>query len=302
MYPGERKPPYYLITGLVIGVVLGVLFGWILFPVEPIDLAPETLRDDFKDEYRELIAFAYLSNGDIGRAESLLNLLGEDNHARTLEIQAQEAMGQFGQEHIVRALGLLAEKLMIQAEITPQLDLTEQSQVDSLVSPTASLEGGGEETAEPQETARSTEVLTATPTPTGIFLPTATQIPTDTPTAAPDATEEAETFFLVIKQEKICDSQENIPRLEIYVFSNNKQIPWVEIEVNWVSGSNRFFTGLNPEKGPGYADFVMDQQIFYNLSLSESSETLEDISWAECEGDDGINWWGSWEIHFSTDH
>jgi len=59
---------------------------------------------------------------------------------------------------------------------------------------------------------------------------------------------------------------------------------------------------LNPKIGPGYADFEMGQQVLYNLSLSENSETLEDISWAECEGDDGSSWWGGWEIHFSTDY
>jgi len=214
MYPGERKPPYYLLTSLIIGAVLGVLFAWIFIPAEPIDLAPETLRGDFKDEYRELIAFAYLSNGDIGRAESRLNLLGEENHARTLEIQAQEAMGQFGQEHIARALGLLAENLLVQAESDPQFYLTEQAQADVLVSPTPTLENGGDGTVVPQETAQPTDVLIATST--GIFLPTATTNPTDTPTAALDATEVRENMFLVTKQEKLCDDQEGIPGFKFH--------------------------------------------------------------------------------------
>ncbi len=297
MYPGERKPPFYLLTGIVIGIVLGVIFGWIVIPVQPVDLAPNSLRDDFKDEYRELISFAYLSNGDIGRARSRLDLLGDENHARILEILAQEAMGQFAQEHIARALGLLAENLKITADSTPVFHLTEQSQTDDISTSTSEQT----DTAEGTSTQEIIDSFTETPTATstGIFLPTSTTNPTKIPTDQLDATEEPDRTYLVIEQIMICDVINLLPKLEVYVFSDGKQIPWVEIEVRWTAGTDYLYTGLKPDIGLGYADFEMSQHVFYDLKISENSETLEQIGWAECEDSDGTMYWGGWEIHFS---
>jgi len=296
MYPGERKPPFYLLTGLIIGVVFGVIFAWVFIPVEPIDLAPGTLRDDFKDEYRELIAFAFLSNGDIGRANSRLELLGDDNHSRTLEIQAQEAMGQFAKEHIARALGLLAEELSDDPESTPQFHLTEQVQGEVSSSPDSTESSNGESIA-PIETQE-----TPPPTATGIFLPTATSNASSTPTISQEETVQVEKIFLVTKQEMICEVQKDTPKLIIYVYSDSTQVSWVGVKVDWGSGVDIIFTGMKPDLGDGYADFEMKQQVLYSVSLRENSETLDGISWAECENADGDTWWGSWEIHFSTDY
>ncbi len=299
MYPGESKPPFYLLTGLIIGVILGVLFAWMIIPVEPIDLSPVTLRDDFKDEYRELIAFAYLSNGDLGRAEARLDLLGEDNHARTLEILAQEAMGQFAQEHIARALGLLAQDLEQYPESTQQFLLTEQTETEVSNTPPDNSTENVDIASESEPTLQST--LIPEETATGIFLPTSITNPTDIPTSTPIETEEPEKNYIVTKMEKLCNGNSSYPMIEIYVFANGSQIPWVEVEVDWASGADRFYTGLKPDIGIGYADFEMNQQVLYNVRLSENSEMVEEISWAECVAVDGNIYWGGWEINFSAD-
>jgi hypothetical protein len=38
--------------------------------------------------------------------------------------------------------------------------------------------------------------------------------------------------------------------------------------VSWNTGQDRFFTGLRPEKGKGYADFTMAPQVEYDVSLA----------------------------------
>ncbi len=56
----DRKPPIYLVTGLILGLVFGVVYAWMLAPEETLETNPVMLREDFKDAYRELIARAYL--------------------------------------------------------------------------------------------------------------------------------------------------------------------------------------------------------------------------------------------------
>lgn len=289
MYSRERRSPLYLATGLIIGVVIGLVFGWIILPVEAIDLAPDVLREDFKIEYRELISLAYLANGDIGRARSRLDLLGEGNQARTLEIQAQEAMGRFAQEHIARAIGLLAENLKISQDEIQTFILTEKSPEDNQIA----------QTATPEQISEINE--TPSPTATGVFLPTSTSNPIDSPMQQSTNVEDNVKKYLISKQEVLCENQNGVQNLQIYVLDNGVQIPWIEIEIEWENGFNRIYTGFKPDIGNGFADFVMQEQVLYNVKLGELSEPLIGISWAECIGSDGTKWWGGWEINFSND-
>ena len=105
------RAPLYLLTGLVLGIVFGVLYAWLWIPVEAFEASPSVLRADFKDAYRELVARAYISNSDLGRAEARLVLLGDDDPVRELSVQAQLSLGQGGSADAARALGILAAHL-----------------------------------------------------------------------------------------------------------------------------------------------------------------------------------------------
>jgi hypothetical protein len=57
----EERGPWYLLTGMVIGIVLGLVYAWVVQPVRYVNTSPGSLRVEFKDRYRALIASAYLS-------------------------------------------------------------------------------------------------------------------------------------------------------------------------------------------------------------------------------------------------
>ena len=63
----EQRGPWYLLTGLVIGVALGLLIAYVIYPVEYTDTAPFSLRTDAKETLRGLIAQAYMADGDLAR-------------------------------------------------------------------------------------------------------------------------------------------------------------------------------------------------------------------------------------------
>ena len=90
----ESRGPWYLLTGVVIGLALGVLYGWLIAPVSYTDTQPHTLRAELKDEYRTLIALAYLSNGNAARAQTRLELLRDVNPAEEIGEH-----GRFGRCH-----------------------------------------------------------------------------------------------------------------------------------------------------------------------------------------------------------
>ena len=107
----ERRGPWYLITGLILGAVLGLLYSWVISPVKYVDTAPLSLRSDFKDTYRKMIAVAYASNKDIGRARGRLVVLNDPDSARLMAAQAQRILAEGGLSSEARALALLAAAL-----------------------------------------------------------------------------------------------------------------------------------------------------------------------------------------------
>ena len=64
----EKRGYWFLLTGLVFGLALGLLNAWLLNPVSYIDTSPSTLRQDYRDQYRLLIARAFAFNQDRGAA------------------------------------------------------------------------------------------------------------------------------------------------------------------------------------------------------------------------------------------
>ena len=89
----ERRGPWYLITGLVLGLLLGLGAAWLLRPPEPITpkVKPDSLKADYKDQYRIMIALAYQVDGDLVRARARLELLGDPDSYRAVAGQAQQA-------------------------------------------------------------------------------------------------------------------------------------------------------------------------------------------------------------------
>ena len=266
----ERRPPFYLITGLVIGIAFGLLYAWVWQPVEHIDTLPYSMKSEYKDAYRALIAAAYVADGDLGRAEVRLALLGDEDPARSLEIQAQRLLSEDKNNKQARPLGILAVALGSEMEI---------ENVTSLAS-----------TPKATGTLKPDSKATATGTPTLIPTMAVTRTPTATPGAA----------FVVRESLLVCEPElKDTSLIQVYIFNAaNQPVPGMEIVVSWDGGEEHFFSGLKPEFGLGYADFEMQTGTVYNLQLASGGETAPGLTPTECQGEDGSVWFGSWRVNY----
>ncbi len=110
--PPERRPPLYLLTGLGIGLIAGLVLI-IVFPANRVNLSPANLAEDYKTQYRLMVALAYASSGNIGRAQARLSLLKDSNPVRALASQAQLALADNSTQREARALASLAADLQV---------------------------------------------------------------------------------------------------------------------------------------------------------------------------------------------
>ena len=282
----DDRGPWYLFTGLVLGIIGGLVYAWLISPVTYVDTEPSSLRGDFKDQYRVLIALAYLSNSDLERARARLALLQDPDAEGALSLQSQVALEQGRPASEVSALNALALALIqgpiTPAPTTPVPSATATRQVTPSPTPTSVVALATEPTA--SATVRSGTAVTRTPT--------ITPLPTRTATPTPGGD------FILIEQALVCTpGTASLIQVEVRDAAS-QPVPGIELIVNWDGGEDHFFTGLKPELGAGYADFSILPDVTYRLRLADGGEPLPDLIAVECEADDGSRFWGSWKLVF----
>ena len=157
--------------------------------------------------------------------------------------------------------------------------------------------GAGPVTPTPQATPTVTPTPTLTPTPTNTPRPTVTPylLPTHPPTpTVPGA-------FGFSGKRLLCDPNSKQPLIQVLTLgATGVPVPGVEVRVTWADGSDRFFTGLKPELGVGYGDFVMKPLVDYAVALAATPDSVVAGLTAEtCTDVDGQTFPGSWQIVFS---
>lgn len=293
------RGPWYLLTGLVIGVAFGILYSWVLAPVQYVDTMPQNLRSDFKAQYRALIAAAYAATGDLERARARLDLLEDEDIILVLSLQAQEAITAGRPEAEIHALSLLSVALKqepaavttLPPSSTPTLLPPSETPIQT---PTPTLEITSENTESASNLSTSNLTRTATITPKATFTPTAsfTPLPTRTPTATPGSA------YILNEQALMCELSLLHPLLQVYAEdAAGNPVPGVEFVVTWGADEEHFFTGLKPEMGLGYADFIMLPETTYFLRMADGA-ALAELKSTECEGPDGLRTWGIWKLTF----
>lgn len=247
------------IIGLLLGVAAGLYYSWAISPVEYIDSSPDSLREDFKSDYLALIASAYAATGDADRARARLAWVQIANPASTLSRLAQNRLAAGRPDSEARALAELAAIL-------------------------------GERPSPLISSATPLGAPTTTPIP-----PSPTYTPTTTPSPTPSPTATASAPFSFSTKEKICDAARQQNQIQILVLdAAGHGIPGVKALVVWDTGQDIFFTGLKPELGPGFADFAMQEGVTYSLQLSQGDGLETNIIIANCTGEDGETFAGSW--------
>ncbi len=69
--------------------------------------------------------------------------------------------------------------------------------------------------------------------------------------------------------------------------SRRRPVPGVEIVTAWDGGEEHFFTGLKPELGNGYADFVMQPGTLYNVRIADGGPPTPGVTAPSCTATDG---------------
>jgi len=289
----DRRGSWYLLTGAVLGVALGLFYSWVISPVKYVDAPPYALRADYKDDYRALVAAAYLYSGDLLRAQDRLAQLKDDETAQTLAMQAQRALAEGRPEEEVRALGILA--MALGGGVMPNISSITPTQAATLIPLTSAV------TPTPlliEPTASPTTTMQTSPTPPGILhIPESTthyQPPrTETPTATQGAP------FMLQETKLVCNINQPDPLIQVEIKDAAGQpVPSVEVVVTWDGGEDHFFTGLQPELGLGYADFVMTPEVVYSIHLANGDQTAGPLTAAKCVADDNSQYWGSLFLTF----
>ena len=281
-----RRLPWDILLALLVGLGLGLVYSWVLSPLGVSDAEPTTLRADFKDQYRAVIAAAYAATGNLPRARARLALLGDANSVEALNGQAQrmQANGQsFERADRVAALALALEESTSGAPAaTPTVEIAGQPEdILTATSLPPAVEIPLELTETPQSIATQTVVIESTPRPTS----------TETPLPGKP--------FALTGQETICDSNLPTGLLQVMVLnSNRRQIAGVEIDITWDGGKEGFFTGLKPELGNGYADYTMTPDITYSIQLARGSDVALGLTAPTCESPDGEAFLGGIKLTF----
>ena len=284
---------------LLVGLGLGLAYAWTISPARVRDSQPIALRADFKDHYRSAIAAAFSATGDLARARARLSLLGDSDSIEALNAQAQRMLASnasgesFDEADQVVALASALEQnaaniptATVQGAANTLEPVNTSVVVVTINAATSTFPASTSEVpADPTETPLSIETQTtsiaASPRPTRTFIPTA---------GAP---------FTLTGQESVCDP--NLPDglLQVLVFnSNRRQMPGIEILITWEGGAENFFTGLKPELGNGYADYVMSPDVIYTLQLRSGSDIASGISTPTCQTPSGESFSGGLKLIF----
>jgi hypothetical protein len=151
---------------------------------------------------------------------------------------------------------------------------------------------------QPAQTPTGTASL-ATPADLNASSPPApdnTALTTSTPStslASPDGP------FTLLDQEKKCDQNLPAPLIQVQVTDRSDQpVSGVLVIVTWTDGEDRFYTGLKPEQGLGYADYTLDPALVYSVQVGEGGDPVNDLAAAACEDAAGNRFWGAWLLTF----
>lgn len=295
-----KRGYWFLFTGLVLGLGFGLLTAWVFAPVQYTDTTPASLRADFKDEYRAMIASAYGATGNLQRAQARLTNLGDVDPLKALGEQAQRMMANNSPMEMTQRLADLSEALQAQTAAVPGSTGEQNTPAPAAPSnlanatpgsqtiPSTTPSGPVSATSTPENFPSPGATSVSLPSPVFTFAPRPTRTLTPTPGRP----------FELANQATFCEaSQPGL--LQINVTNNaNQPAAGIELVITWFSGEEHFFTGLKPELGIGYADFVMTEKVEYALSLSAGGTRITGLTAPLCMDAGGGTYRGGIRLEF----
>ncbi len=273
---------------LLVGFGIGLAYAWVILPVQSVDAQPRVLRNDFKDDFRSAIAAAYASNADLERARSRLDQLGDPDPYQALSAQAQRMLAAGEPMESVQKVALLASALQEMQPVAIEPSATETPVPLNTPEETGQPPDSETDTAEtPEPTTEAEPVSTSAPAMTTTPRPSRTPTPT---LGAP---------YQLVGEDPVCDPELEEGLLQVVVTDlSRRQIPGAEIIIVWNSGEEHIFTGLKPELGHGYADFLMTPGVAYSVRMADGGTPASELSAPDCTTTDGEPYVGGMRITF----
>lgn len=255
-----------LLLGVIIGLPPGLYYAWEVEPVEYVQTAPQSLRSDYRRIYLSLIAQAHAATGDTERAAERLAVFQSDDIGQELTSLAQREAAQGGPAARAQALARLAEEI---AQIKGQISQVPAGSTGSAAAARATTSPPFRSTStnRPTRPATLTDRLSPSASPTEMVIYTYTL--TERAIACPGPTFPPEIMVEITDE-------------------GGDPVPGVRLTVLWDEGQDRFYTGLQPQVSPGYADFEMEVGVDYALQVEDSPLLVIDISSESCRWENGL--------------
>ena len=89
----EKRSNLYLLTGLIFGLAIGLVISLMIAPAINRDAAPGQLAEYDKGAYRLTIAQTFVSDYNLVRAQSRLQLLGDPSPSVAIAAQIEDLQG-----------------------------------------------------------------------------------------------------------------------------------------------------------------------------------------------------------------
>ncbi len=260
----------WIIVGLVClaaGISGGLYYAWKVSPLVQTNTAPWQLSADGQRQYMIAVSLAFARDHDLKRSvDRLVDLqLGD----KTWQAVADAACDLARTSYVSTNTGLAAVRSMV--ELAKSQGATGCASTllplyTSTPGPTSTIA-----TVTPSLIPPSTKTPIPTLGPT--FTP-ATSVAGNTPTPGGD--------FRVTLVEPFC-SAKTPGIIEVTVQdSSGTGIPGIQVEVSTDSDKDDFFTGLKPERGPGFADYSMPPNGAYTVSVPGSSDRSRPLTPTAC--------------------
>lgn len=269
-----------LIVGLVLGLAAGLVYTWVISPPEYYDTYPPLLDRPYRADWIQMTVLAYGAEGNWNRAQLRLQGLPE-TEIRPIAASALERAVTAGRSIVT--LQRLAQIGAFYGVDTPAVHIYTG---DHSAAPTPAPTAPPEVVQTPAPTV-TTVPPTNTPQPTPTLSPTT---PISTPVGA----------FYIVSQTLTCADP---PYIAVSLMLSHtitvrrrEQVEWLplpgrEVWLLWEDGADRAVTGFNPERGLGYADFIVAPGRVYKLYIDiPRGAPISTIQVEPCTAGEGEGW------------
>ncbi len=257
--------------GLILGISVGLVYTWTVNPVIEVSTEPWQLQPEDRAQYMVGITLAFAADSDLNRAvDRLLSLQAEWETNDPFQNVANTACRLASTGYVDSNSGLRAiRSMMTFYQLQGRTGCADTLLPASDLQPTAIVQ---------VELPTPTLLPPATKTPTPASSPnaTTTQRVLVVPTSVPQRS------FVLADIATFCNARIS-GMIEVFVQDfGSIGLPGQPVRVRWDGGESRFFTGLKPERGPGYADFQMEEGRGYIVEMPGRSDPSQPLTAGPC--------------------